>query len=448
MRKHTLALLNLFLATAFLLTGFAHPVEAQSAAPTAVVVTLEGPLTPVWSGLLQRGINQAEKTDAELLVIELNTPGGSVDLMNSLIQQILASPVPVVVYVSPRGAMAASAGTLLVLAGQIGAMSPESSIGAASPVGLQGEDIESTSEAKTKEILKASARSLAERRGAEAIRLVEEAIDSAVAASSSEALQAGLIDIIARDMDDLLEQVDGLTVQVNGQDVVIHSSKAALVPVAPTLVEEILGMLTNPNIVFILLSIGVQAILIEMSSPGGWVAGIIGVILLALSIYGLGILPVNWFGIVFLIIAFILFILDIKAPTHGALTVAGVASFITGALILFNSVSVPGFPRVSVGLVVGMGVFIGLTFFAVVMIAMRALRKPIITGRESLAGKEGYVIQRLNPQGIVQVAGEQWTAFLASGEKPLNQGDRVIVDKVEGVRLIVRRLEDGHHSEK
>jgi len=445
MRKHTLSLLNLFLATAFLLTGFAHPVEAQSAAPTAVVVTLEGPLTPVWSGLLQRGINQAEKTDAELLVIELNTPGGSVDLMNSLIQQILASPVPVVVYVSPRGAMAASAGTLLVLAGQIGAMSPESSIGAASPVGLQGEDIESTSEAKTKEILKASARSLAERRGAEAIRLVEEAIDSAVAASSSEALQAGLIDIIARDMDDLLEQVDGLTVQVNGQDVVIHSSKAALVPVAPTLVEEILGMLTNPNIVFILLSIGVQAILIEMSSPGGWVAGIIGVILLALSIYGLGILPVNWFGIVFLIIAFILFILDIKAPTHGALTVAGVASFITGALILFNSVSVPGFPRVSVGLVVGMGVFIGLTFFAVVMIAMRALRKPIITGRESLAGKEGYVIQRLNPQGIVQVAGEQWTAFLASGEKPLKQGDRVIVDKVEGVRLIVRRLEDGHH---
>ena len=201
-------------------------------------------------------------------------------------------------------------------------------------------------------------------------------------------------------------------------------------------------MLTNPNIVFILLSIGVQAILIEISSPGGWVAGTIGVILLALAVYGLGILPVNWFGIVFLLIAFILFILDIKAPTHGALTTAGVASFIAGALILFNSARVPGFPRVSVGLVIGMGIFIGLTFFAVVMIGIRALKKPIITGRESLAGREGYVVVRLDPNGIVQVAGEQWSASLAAGEKPLRQGEKVRVERVEGVRLIVRRLEE------
>ena len=437
MRKHTLYLFNLLLVLAFFISGFFSPAHAQTSTPTAVVVTLEGPLTPVWSGQLQRGIDRAEQNGADLLVIELNTPGGSVDLMNSLIQQILASPVPVVVYVSPRGSMAASAGTLIVLAGQIGAMSPESSIGAASPVGLQGEDIESTVEEKTKEILKASARSLAERRGAEAIQLVEDAIDSAVAASATEALEVGLIDLIARDLDDLLAQLDGLTVSVNGEDVVIRSSGAEVVPVAPTLIEEILGMLTNPNIVFILLSIGVQAILIEISSPGGWVAGTIGVILLALAIYGLGILPVNWFGIVFFIIAFILFIFDIKAPTHGALTIAGVASFITGALILFNSARMPGFPRVSVGLVIGMGVFIGLTFFAVVMIALRAMKKPIITGRESLDGKEGYVVERLNPNGIVHVAGEQWSASLAAGEKPLKQGERVKVERVEGVRLIV-----------
>jgi len=217
MRKHTLYLLNLFLVLAFFVSVFFSPAHAQTSTPTAVVVTLEGPLTPVWSSQLQRGINRAEQNGADLLVIELNTPGGSVDLMNSLIQQILASPVPVVVYVSPRGSMAASAGTLIVLAGQIAAMSPESSIGAASPVGLQGEDIEPTVEAKTKEILKASARSLAERRGEDAIRLVEEAIDSAVAASASEALEVGLIDLIAWDMDDLLAQVDGLTVSVNGK---------------------------------------------------------------------------------------------------------------------------------------------------------------------------------------------------------------------------------------
>lgn len=442
MRKHTLSLLNLLLVLAFFLSGFSEPASAQSGAPSAVVVTLEGPLTPVWSSQLQRGIDQAASSNADLVVIELNTPGGSVDLMNSLIQQILASPVPVVVYVSPRGAMAASAGTLIVLAGQIGAMSPETSIGAASPVGLQGENIESTVEAKTKEILKASARSLAERRGPEAIRLVEEAIDSAVAASASEALKAGMIDIIAQDLDELLDEVDGRVVSVDGEDVIIRSKGAQVVPVATTLVEEILSMLTNPNIVFILLSIGVQAILIEISSPGGWVAGTIGVILLALAVYGLGILPVNWFGIVFLIIAFILFILDIKAPTHGALTVAGVASFITGALILFNSALMPGFPRVSVGLVVGMGIFIGMTFFTVVMIAIRALKRPIITGRESLAGKDGYVVEGLNPYGIVHVAGEQWSATQVPGETPLIQGERVKVVRVEGVRLIVRRLDD------
>ncbi len=442
MKKQTLLTLNFLLILAFFLSGFIAPAQAQSDAPSAVVVTLEGPLTPVWTSHLNRGIDQAVKQNADLLIIELNTPGGSVDLMNSLVQQILASPVPVVVYVSPRGAMAASAGTLLVLSGQVGAMSPESSIGAASPVGMQGEDIESTMEEKTKEILKASARSLAERRGTEAVSLVEEAIDSAKAASASEALQAGLIDIVALNMDELLDQLDGRTIQVNGVDTVIRSRGARLIPVEPTLIEEVLAMLTNPNIVFILLSIGVQAILIEISSPGGWVAGTIGVILLALAVYGLGILPVNWFGIVFLLIAFILFILDIKAPTHGALTTAGVASFIAGALILFNSARVPGFPRVSVGLVIGMGIFIGLTFFAVVMIGIRALKKPIITGRESLAGREGYVVVRLDPNGIVQVAGEQWSASLAAGEKPLRQGEKVRVERVEGVRLIVRRLEE------
>lgn len=442
MKYRIRSLIQLLLVVAFLVLAFTQPARAQSTAPTAVVVTLEGPLTPVWSGMLERAINKADVQNADVLVIELNTPGGGVELMNSLMQQILASPVPVVVYVSPRGAMAASAGTLLVLSGQIGAMAPESSIGAASPVGMQGEDIESTLEEKTKEILKASARSLAERRGEAAIKLVEEAIDSAKAASASEALKAGLIDIIAKDMDDLLNQLDGRTVLVNGEEMVLQTRGAQTLPVEPTIIEEILGMLTNPNIVFILLSIGVQAILIEISSPGGWVAGTMGVILMALAIYGLGILPVNWFGVVFLIVAFALFILDIKAPTHGALTAVGTASFIVGALILFNSVRLPGYQPVSVGLVIGMGVFIGLTFFAVVMVALRAMKKPIITGRESLAGRDGYVVTRLAPNGVVQVAGEQWSASLEAGERPLKAGEKVKVVRVEGVRLIVKPLEE------
>jgi membrane-bound serine protease (ClpP class) len=436
--KRGFYLLNLVLVFAFLLGGVLLPVRGESESRTAVVVTLNGPLTPVWEGYLQRGINQAVASHASVVVIELNTPGGGVELMNNLVQQILASPVPVAVYVTPRGAMAASAGTLLVLAGQVGAMAPESAIGAASPVGMQGEDIESTEETKTKEILKASVRSLAQRRGEKAVALAEAAIESAKAASSSEALAVGLIDYVARDLDDLLAQMDGRMVTINGSEVRLATSGAILVPVKTTMVEDVLGLLTNPNIVFLLLSIGVQAILIEISSPGGWAAGSIGVILLALAIYGLGILPVNWFGIVFLILAFVLFILDIKAPTHGALTAAGTGSFIAGALILFNSVTAPGFPRVSVGLVIGVSLFIGLSFFAIVMIALRAMKKPIITGRESLAGKTGTCVVRIDPHGIVQVAGEQWSASLAEEETPVRKGERVVVVRVEGVRLIVK----------
>ncbi len=438
MNKRFFYLVNLLLVLVFLLAGQQVPVQAESETPTAVVITWDGPLTPVWGGYLKRGINQAVNTGADILVIELNTPGGSIDLMNDLIADILASPVPVAVYVTPRGAMAASAGTMLVLAGQVAAMTPESAIGAASPVGMQGEDIESTEETKTKEILKASVRSLAKRRGEEAIVLAEAAIESAKAASSSEALDVGLIDYIAPDLENLLVQMDGRTVLVSDQEVVLHTKGANLIRVKTSFIEDILGLLTNPNIVFLLLSVGVQAILIEISSPGGWAAGTIGVILIALAIYGLGILPVNWFGIVFLILAFILFILDIKAPTHGALTAAGTASFIAGALVLFNTITTPGFPKVSVGLVIGTGVVLGLTFFGVVMIAVRALKKPIITGRESMVGKIGTSVTDIDPHGIVQVAGEQWSASLAESAKPIKKGSRVVVVRVEGVRLIVR----------
>jgi membrane-bound serine protease (ClpP class) len=244
---------------------------------------------------------------------------------------------------------------------------------------------------------------------------------------------------VAKDIDDLLAQMDGRTVFVNGEEVVVHTKGADLVPVKTTAVEDVLGLLTNPNIVFLLLSIGVQAILIEISSPGGWAAGTIGVIMVSLAIYGLGILPVNWFGIIFMILAFILFILDIKAPTHGALTFAGTGSFIAGALILFNSVTTPGFPKVSVGLVVGMSVFLGLSFFAIVMIAVRAMKKPIITGRESIVGKKGNALSRLDPDGMVHVAGEQWSASLAEGEEPIQRGERVVVVKVDGLHLVVKK---------
>jgi len=415
------------------------PVSASSDAPVIISMNFNGPLTPVWRTYLQRGIDQAVKLDADLIVIELNTPGGSVELMNNLVQQILGSPVPVAVYVAPQGAMAASAGTLLVLAGDYAAMSPDSVIGAASPVGSQGEDIGATMEAKTKEILKASVRAMAERRGADAVALAESAIQDAKAASAKEALAANLVDFIAKDVTDLLALINGKTLSMDGSKVVMHTANARVVEVKASFIENLLGALVNPNIVFVLLALGVQAVLIELSHPGGWVAGFFGAILLALAGYGLGILPVNWFGLVFIGIAFVLYILDIKAPTHGALTIAGTATFIAGALVLFNSSKVPVVDRVSVPLVVGMGLFIGASFFTIVMIAVRAMKTPVATGQQVLVGRTGVAVTELNPTGIVQVAGERWSAKLAEGSNAIELDERVEVVRTEGVKLIVKK---------
>jgi membrane-bound serine protease (ClpP class) len=287
--------------------------------------------------------------------------------------------------------------------------------------------------------LKATARSLVAWRGADAVTLAEQAIDEAKAASAEEAKQAGLIDIIAKDEQDLLQQLDGRVVTINGVSITLHTAGAAINETPITPVENVLALLTNPNILFILLAIGAQAILIELSTPGGWIAGFVGAVMLALAIYGLGLLPVNYVGLIFIGISFILFILDIKAPTHGALTAVGTGSFIAGSLILFNSASVPAFANVSVPLVVVMGLLLGASFFAVVMIAVRAMKAPIITGKESMTGKEGYAVTRIDPVGIAQVAGERWSARLAKGAKAIAVEDRVVVEEVLGLKLIVSK---------
>jgi membrane-bound serine protease (ClpP class) len=415
------------------------PAAAQNAAPLVIEITADGALTPSMGEYLKRGILLAERENAELLIFKLNTPGGSIGLMQDMVESIRASSVPVVVYIAPRGAMAGSAGTMITLAGHASAMAPETTIGAASPVGPQGEDLGETLEAKEKNILKATVRSLAEGRSPEAVSLAESAVESAAAASASEALQVGLVDFIAEDEADLLQQLDGFTVRLQNGERTLETSGATITEVQPSLIEQLLSILTNPNIVFLLLTIGVQAIIIELSSPGGWVAGFIGAVCLALAAYGLGVLTVNWFGLVFLAIAFALFILDIKAPTHGALTAAGVASLIVGSLVLFNSPASPSFQRVSVPLVVLTSVFTGGIFFAFLLFAVRAQKTPIRTGVESILGRVGTVRDTLAPVGTVQLGGELWTAQVVDGEEALQTGERVEVVRLEGNRLLVRK---------
>jgi membrane-bound serine protease (ClpP class) len=390
-------------------------------------------------GYLERGISSAELQDAEALIFMLDTPGGSVDLMNEFVQSIRASSTPVVVYVAPQGAIAGSAGTVITLAGHASAMAPETAIGAASPVGAEGQDLGETIEAKEKNIIKALVRSLAEGRSEEAIRIAEETIETALAITSSEALEIGLIDFIADNVPDLLEQLDGFQVTTIDGPLTLETKNSQIIPFDPSFIETLLGVLTNPNIVFLLLTVGVQAILIELSSPGGWIAGFIGAVCLALAAYGLGVLPVNWFGLIFLVIAFVLFVLDIKAPTHGALTTAGVASLIVGSLVLFNSPGTPSFLRVSVPLVIGVSLATAGIFFVILTIALRAQRAPILTGQESFVGRSGSARTKIAPFGTVQMGGELWSGELAPGEDTILEGERVEVLEVKGVRVVVRK---------
>ncbi|MBC8497149.1 MAG: nodulation protein NfeD [Chloroflexi bacterium] len=430
----------LALSVGFLLVPTAKA-QAQADVPLAMVLTADGAVTPTMGEYLARGIRLAEQRDAEVLIFQLNTPGGGVDTMTDIVEIIRGSKIPVVVYVAPRGAIAGSAGTVITLAGHVAAMAPETAIGAASPVGAQGEDIGETMETKVKEILKAQVRSLAEGRGAEAVALAEATIEKATAVSASEALDAGLIDIIANDVHDLLSQLDGFTVETLEGERTLHTANAEVSRMDLTLIEQLLVVLTNPNIVFILLTIGVQAILIELSNPGGWVAGFIGVVCLSLAAYGLGVLPVNWFGLIFLVTAFVLFILDIKAPTHGALTAAGVGSLIVGALVLFNSPATPQFQRVSVPLVIVSSLITGGMFAVALAFAVRAQKTPIRTGRAALVGRVGVVKDEIPAlgSGSVQMGGELWSAESAQGV-PITPGSRVEVLSVSGIRLRVKKI--------
>ncbi|MGC8855695.1 MAG: NfeD family protein [Anaerolineae bacterium] len=431
---------RLFFLTLSLLAVFWGRIYAQSEQPLVLVLQADGPITPPMLEYLQRGLRLAEQQQAEAIIIQLNTPGGDLGTTTDIIQAFRNSRIPVIMYVAPNGSMAGSAGAILTMAAHAAAMAPETAIGAASPISSTGEDLTKTLETKAKEIMKATIRPLVQPRGPKAVKLAEAMIDEARAVSAEEAKDAGLIDFIASDVPDLLQKLDGFTVNTAAGSHTLHTANAQTQPIGFSLIEQLLLMLTDPNISFLLLAIGVQAILIEISSPGGWVAGFIGVVCLALATYGMGVLPVNWFGLVFLILAFVLFVLDIKAPTHGALTAAGVASFIVGALVLFNSPGTPQFQRVSPALVIGVGIFLGLIFGMILIFALRAQHMPIRMGMETLIGKTGYAQSDFGLTGQVRVESELWTAEPAEGSAAIRKGDRIEVVQIEGVRLKVRKV--------
>ncbi len=401
------------------------------------VLEIEGPVTPVMISYIERGIATAEQDGAEALIIKLNTPGGQIDLMSEIVQLLLDADVPTVVFVFPRGAYAASAGTLITLGAHVAAMAPGTTIGAASPVGQQGEDLGETLETKVKEDLKAQARALAARRGDTAVAWAESAIEEAKAATADEALEMGVIDFIADDVDDLLVQMDGFQVEIKREDVTLHTANAETRELPMNFVEQLLHIITNPTVAFILLTIGINAILFELSSPGGYAAGIVGALCLLMAFYALGVLPVNYTGLILIGLAFVLFVVDLKAPTHGVLTVGGVVSLVAGALLLFNS---PLY-QISLSAVVSVALVTALFFAFAIAKVVQSHRRPTVTGREGLIGQRALARSRLNPDGTVFVKGELWQATALDG--PVAPGEEVEIMAAEGFHLEVRRITAG-----
>ncbi len=411
-----------------------------------ILLEAEGPVTPAMAGYLERGIRTAEEANAAAVVLTLDTPGGLVDTTQEIVQLFRSSTVPIIVYISPRGAQAASAGSIITMAGHAAAMAPETVIGAASPVGENGVDLEETLFRKITQDLKATVRNLTAGRGQTATDLAEEMIQDARAVTAEEALEAGLIDVIADDIPDLLQQVDGLSVLVNDQPVTLDTAAAEHRELPASMVEEILFALVNPLLLGILLTLGVQAILIELSSPGGWVAGLIGVLAIGLALYGLGQLPVNWLGFGLILVAFVLFLMEVKAVTHGALAFTGTVILVAGLLVLFNSPGTPDFLSISIPAAIGIGLGTALFFLFVLSKAIGSQRAQPITGAEGLVGQKGPVRtafasddHKAPYSGMVLVAGELWQA---RSDEEVGKGEPVVVTAVDGVTLHVNKAND------
>lgn len=418
--------------------GLAGSVAAQDGR-MVYVLTVDGAITATINDYIMRGIRLAEQNQADAVIIRLNTPGGDLSSTTRIMKQLENARVPVIVYVWPRGGMAASAGTLILLAAHGAAMSPRTTIGAAHPVAAPGaeEAISPEMMEKVVNVMAEHAALFAKRRGETAVEWAERAIRESATAGPEEALELGVIDLIAADMDELLRGFDGRTVTLgDGVTVTFHTADAVIREVPLSLIERLLQVLINPNVAFILLTIGVQAILIELSSPGGWVAGFIGVLCLALAAYAMGVLPFNWLGLVLIGAAIVLFILDIKTPTHGALTAVGTATFIAGALILFNAPLSP-YGQISLPLVIAVGILTALFFAFVIAKALQAQKPRSVTGREGLVGRTGVAKSRLDPEGWVLAAGELWRAISVEGT--VEEGEEVEVVRMEGFRLYVRR---------
>ncbi|MEW6580442.1 MAG: nodulation protein NfeD [Chloroflexota bacterium] len=423
--------------------GLAATARAQDRRGAVHIAEIRGVINPLTAQYLDRILDDAKARGAQLVVLKLDTPGGLDSSMREMIQDILASPVPVAVYVTPSGARAASAGLFLLIAGHVAAMTPSTNTGAAHPVGLGGD----TDEVMTSKVVNdaaATIRALAEQRGRNA-EWAERAVRESESITETEALQLNVIDVVARNLDDLLAQIDGWTIQTAEGEVVLDLAGAPRREVSMNLPERFMHMLTDPNLAFILLTVGTIGIIAELYNPGALFPGITGVIALILAFLALGNLPTNWAGVALVALAVVLFIAELNTEGTGILGVGAVVAFLLGGLILFRPIrpGSPALPDMHVDTWLIGATTLAMAGFVLVVMAKvaRARQAPPLTGYEHYIGQIASVRQALRPTGRVWFEGQSWFAQTESGVE-VAEGQSVRVVGLDGLTLIVEPLEE------
>jgi membrane-bound serine protease (ClpP class) len=405
---------------------------AASAHADIVRIVIDGTINPVSAEYVDRGLARAADQHAQAVLIEIRTPGGLVDSTRDIIAKMLASPVPVIVYVYPTGSRSASAGFYILEAADIAAMAPGTNTGAAHPV-LMGTTMDPVMKEKVENDSAAFIRSYVAKRGRN-VEVAESAVRQSKSFTDQEALQQHLIDYVAKDTSDLLKQIDGKTItRFDGRTLVVHTAGVPMSDYDMSLKEQILSFLMDPNISFLILMIGLAAIYAEFNHPGAIIPGVVGIIFVVLAVFALNLLPLRFAGVALLLTAFILFALEAKFATHGALGIGGIAVMILGALLLVDG-PIPQM-RIRPITAVAVSISFGLLTIFLVNIAVRARRGKVVTGDVGLIGEFGTAQTQLRPEGKVFVHGEIWNAYCHAGAEP---GQTV---RVSGVRDLVLTVE-------
>lgn len=434
-----IVLVSLLIAL-FSFVGTGHPASATPvvSGPIVDVTTLDSEINAASQRFITGAITTAESDGAQALVIEINTPGGAVDSMQAIMTAELNSTVPIITYVTPSGAYAASAGALVTLAAPIAAMAPSTTIGASSPVNSDGSNLDSTMQSKVESVLVTDITNI-QTRYQRNVSLATRMITNAASYGDQQALEQKIVDVDASNLSDLLNQVDGRTVTlVHGQSVTLQTAGASLRNINQGLVDNLYGLLIDPNVIFLLFIVAMIGIYVEISHPGLILPGVTGSIALLLFLFGAGSLSPNWAGLALMALALVLLILDVRLPTHGVLTIGAVISLVVGSLLFFNSGGPYQGTQINPLVVYIVGVVIGGLGFYVVSMIVRTRRTPVTTGTEGMIGTSVTALTPLLPEGRVSYGGENWSAVLDPPTRTVDAGSELRVVSVDGLLLHVQ----------